>query len=110
MTGHSLLTPKAAEHLAKLCGMFGSHHDGERAAAARLADEFVRRLGLTWPDVIFIAPEWTAMAEACRERAHLLTERECEFVANIARLRRMPSDKQLNWLITIYERLQEEGL
>ena len=80
-----------------------------QGAPARLADEFVRRLGLTWPDVIFVAPEWTAMAKACREHAHLLTEREAEFVAAMSRWRRMPSDKQLAWLCTIYERLSEEA-
>jgi hypothetical protein len=40
------------ERLVKLAGMFGSDHAGERANAAALADELVRRLGWRWPDVI----------------------------------------------------------
>jgi hypothetical protein len=37
---------------AKLCGMFGSDHDSERAAAAAVADKLVRGLGFTWPEII----------------------------------------------------------
>ena len=40
------------EKLAKLCGLFSSHHDGERASAAAKADEIVRSLGLTWRDIV----------------------------------------------------------
>ena len=40
------------ERLAKLCGMFGSDHEGERANAAAAADRLVRQAGLRWPDVI----------------------------------------------------------
>jgi hypothetical protein len=39
------------ERLAKLCGMFGSDHDGEVVNAARAAHDLVRRCGGTWPDV-----------------------------------------------------------
>lgn len=42
----------AAERLAKLCGMFGSAHAGERAVAAAKAEQLVRGLGLTWFDVL----------------------------------------------------------
>jgi hypothetical protein len=53
-----------------LCGMFGSEFDGERAAAASLADKAVKALGKTWEtlfsptlenteELISIAiPEW----------------------------------------------------
>ena len=40
------------EKLAKLCGLFSSHHDGERASAAAKADEILRSLGLTWRDIV----------------------------------------------------------
>jgi hypothetical protein len=52
MTGRALLDPHSADRLRKLCGMLGSDHDGERAAAARAADKLVRGLGLTWHQVI----------------------------------------------------------
>ena len=48
----ALLDPNTAERLAKLCGMFGSDHDAERAAAARMAHRLVNERGLSWFDVI----------------------------------------------------------
>jgi len=50
-----LLDPNTADKLAKLCGLFSSNHDGERASAAALADRLVRQSGLTWQDV-FLPP------------------------------------------------------
>jgi hypothetical protein len=112
MTGHSraLLTPKMIDHLAKLLAMMGSSHDGEVLNAARLAHEFIRRFGLQWRDVLVDPPgEWQAMAHTCRRHAHLLNDRERDFLNNIARLRRQPTDRQLEWLTDIYERLQREA-
>ena len=105
----ALFTPNAAEHLAKIAGMFGSAHDGERASAARLADEFVRRLGLTWRDVLATPPEWQMMARYCRDLAHCLTDRERDFINNIAKLRKPPSDAQVQWLRDIFERLKADA-
>lgn len=48
----AMITQTDATRLAKICGMLGSNHDGERAAAALKADSMVRDLGLTWQDVI----------------------------------------------------------
>jgi len=53
MTMNARLDTRTAERLAKICGMLGSNHEGERASAASLADKFVRDLGLTWRDIIF---------------------------------------------------------
>lgn len=38
--------------LVAIAGMLGSDHDGERANAARLATIELRRLGLTWSDLV----------------------------------------------------------
>jgi hypothetical protein len=38
--------------LAKLLGMLGSDHEGERANAARLASEMVRTASTTWKDIV----------------------------------------------------------
>ncbi len=46
------LDPSTADKLARICGMFGSDHDGERASAAAMADQMVRACGLTWPELI----------------------------------------------------------
>ena len=110
MTARALVTPKQVERLVQLCGMFGSSHDGERANAAALADRLVRQVGLTWAYVIVPPPaEWQHMALVCRAHAHVLKEREREFIDDMARLRKPPSDKQLAWLESLYARLQEHA-
>jgi hypothetical protein len=109
MTTAALLDPRAAEHLCKLLGMLGSRHDGERAAAAWKVHEFIRQIGLTWPDIIISVPmvpaDWRRMATACREQGYRLTPREFDFVNNIAMRGREPSEKQLKWLRDIFARL-----
>jgi hypothetical protein len=101
----ALLNPKAAAHLARICGMFGSDHDGERAAAAHLADQHIKRLGLSWGDVIRVDAHWRSMARTCREYLSEFNGRERAFIANMATLRGPPSDKQLEWLTALYERI-----
>lgn len=44
------LDPTAADKLAKICGLFGSDHEGERASAALVADRIVKASGLAWLD------------------------------------------------------------
>jgi hypothetical protein len=46
------LTTKEISRLVKLCGVFSSHHPGEIANAAALADKLLREHGLQWSDVI----------------------------------------------------------
>ena len=107
----ALLDPQAAGRLAKVCGMLGSDHPGERANAALAADKLVRSLGLTWRDVIHISgahvpkSDWRHMAKACRERAHCLTQKEFAFVSNMLLARFEPSEKQGKWLGDIYRRV-----
>jgi len=101
----ALLNPKAAEYLAKICGLFGSCYDGERAAAARLADQHVKQLGLSWHDVIRVEIYWRTMARVCHEHWPDCNERERKFVADMIKLRGAPSDKQLEWLTSLYERI-----
>jgi hypothetical protein len=48
----ALALPDLLGRLAKVCGMFGSVHDGEVVAAALRAEALVRGAGLTWPDVL----------------------------------------------------------
>lgn len=42
------------QKLAKLLGMVGSKHDGEAIAAARKADEMVKRIGATWENILVV--------------------------------------------------------
>jgi hypothetical protein len=68
MTARVLLDPHSAERLAKICGLFGSAHDGERAAAAAKADALVRAAGLSWSDVIAAPPDPPPRIRAGRAR------------------------------------------
>jgi hypothetical protein len=38
--------------LAKVLGMLGSDHEGERAAAARRAEALRKKLGVAWDDIV----------------------------------------------------------
>jgi hypothetical protein len=101
----ALLNPKAVDHLAKLCGMFGSDHDCERAAAARIADQHLNRFGLSWHEVIRAEAHWRSTAPACHEHWVEFNNRARRFIANITRLRDPPSEKQLDCLAALYERI-----
>jgi hypothetical protein len=108
MSAPALLDQAVAERLAKLLGLFGSHHDGEVLAAARKAHALIRQLDMTWHDLIAAAPatsDWRTIANACRAQAHRLSAKEFNFVANMVLSRRAPSAKQAAWLHDIYERV-----
>jgi hypothetical protein len=102
----ALINPQFHDRLTKLCGLFSSEHIGERAEAARQADALLRRHGLRWPDIIAMPPAaWQQMAKHCREHLHCLTDRERDFIINIGKLRRPPTDRQLEWLADIFARI-----
>jgi len=46
------LSPTGRQRLAKLLGLLGSDHAGERDAAALAAHRFIQSRGLTWQDVL----------------------------------------------------------
>jgi hypothetical protein len=56
------LPSSVATTLAKLCGMVGSDHAGERAAAALKADQLARAPSPTWRDII-AAPKQSSPAQ-----------------------------------------------
>jgi hypothetical protein len=94
--------------LARVCGLFGSDHDGEALAAARQAEKIRKKLGLTW-DELLVPPtrqrakdpspedltDWRSACHFCLERYWSLTRWELEFVATVARYKKAPSVKQL---------------
>jgi hypothetical protein len=114
----ALLDPHAADRLRKLCGMLGSAHDGERAAAGLKADQLVRQLGLTWQDVIVAPPiapdpprirswragesDWQRMARFCHARQGQLSLRDRDFIRSMIAWRGAPSAKQQSWLIDLF--------
>ena len=113
------LAPAACDHLVKLLGMLGSAHDGERAAAGLKAHEFIKRLGLTWGDVIrapsLVRPDgpddddelldWREMVAVCVAAAERLWPKERALIATLLRWQGCPTERQLDWLARIYERV-----
>ena len=96
------LTPAEAERLAKICAMFSSNHDGERASAAAMADCMVRKLGFTWPQVIRpnVTPCVEDMIATCAAGGDILTAWEWGFLKGI-RGRQYLTQKQLDRLAEI---------
>lgn len=117
------LDDDAAARLIKLLGMLGSAYDGERAAAGRKADEFIRSRGLTWADVIRPAARdhrasntphggdrigWRAQREFCLRYRDRLRSKERAFLDNIGTWRGSLTDPQQKWLDGIHLRLRRE--
>ena len=109
------------ERLAKLCGLFGSDHDGERASAAAAADKLVRQAGLRWPDIILSVLSTTDRAPSpdsrtadadnyldyLADRMAGLTAWEQDFVLSLrARPGRFLTDKQRVCMLAIAERVR----
>ena len=110
-----------AHRLAKLCGMLGSDHDGERASAAHLATKLLKSHDLTWHDVISKAflvpygdrrdrrggdsrsPHWSTEPRTEAEWCHAIREHcwaflnswEQDFLSSVIKRSRWPlSEKQ----------------
>jgi hypothetical protein len=116
----AVLDPRATRKLTKIAGMFGSAHDGERAAAAALADRLVRELGLQWADIISVplVPadpigtddiDWQQALKICLGNIDELDQRSRAFIQSLSRWRGQPSQKQVDWLRDIYARVAGGG-
>jgi len=87
--------------LTKICGMFGSSFDGERASAAKLATDIIKSYGLTWEQVFasFLGPQpiddidHVVAAAECLKMPECHSEWELQFLRGIMK-RRDLSDKQ----------------
>jgi hypothetical protein len=114
------LAPSDRVHLAKLLGMLGSDHLGERDNAARAAHRLVQQHGCTWFDVVSHPPpdtdhdtdpigaDWRRTAAACSRYPHLLSRWEADFVAGLSRFPRLSSKQRLT-LLNIVIRLRACG-
>ena len=120
---HRELSPQAADRLAKLLGMLGSSHVGERASAAAFASRLLTDHGWSWQEVVqraFRAPvpippsappprgTHTAVALWALGYRDRLTAREAEFVSSIS-LRRSLTPRQADWLHDIVGKLRRGG-
>jgi len=123
---NALLDPQIADRLAKLCGIFGSHHAGERAAAAAKADELVRSHRLTWFDLLLPQPivvkpkkaaKWrkprttkaklAALRESQTDYPGALNEWEREFVISVSRYADSLSEKQERLVDKLIDKLRD---
>ncbi len=111
--------------LARILGMLGSSHAGERDAAALAADRMVRGKGLDWSDVLGSDgptagtfrpsnpspnPSGSHLADlmACNQRLELLTTWERQFIANLAQ-RRTVSGRQREILAEVAAKVRAAG-
>jgi hypothetical protein len=94
--------------LARLCGMFGSEFEGERANAAKAADDLIRKAGLTWYIVLGIEASTITeleMLKYCEQRGPALSMWEAGFIDNISnwvKKGRALTEKQKTTLQNIY--------
>ena len=99
------------DKLVKVLGRLGSDFDGERAEAARVANEMVRRAGLTWPQLVnnsapaLSAPQWREAVEQCLAVPEAITAWEHDFLVSLRRFRRL-SDKQRGILERIFLKIE----
>lgn len=125
------LPPADLAKLVKVCGLFGSDHDGERASAAHKAQKIIEKHKLTWADVLSPAalphPEskpaapirahvagaaWVLGADRA---AGVLTAWERDFLVNLGAFKKV-SAKQSDVLARLVQKVtrateaQHEGL
>lgn len=116
---HDLDLDRFAAILERLASPF----DGERAAAALLASRELRRVGLTWPDLLrprlavppppmpptpdhWDARHWRETLHDCQRRSHLAREWEVGFLNSVGHFAE-PSQKQLSTLRSISRQLAD---
>lgn len=84
MTSDAGAAPKLdLTKLARILGMLGSEHDGERASAARKASEMIKAAGVTWEQVL-IRPPVARSAQPRKSSAYGMTDEEFAQVVRTA--------------------------
>jgi hypothetical protein len=115
------------DRLSKLCGLFSSDFEGERANAAGLADRYLRDRGWRWSDVIH-APTlpppgagndddrlaswpggWRAAARFCVGNSRALTAWERDFCVNLLGYVGAATVKQCAILRRVLEKVLDAG-
>lgn len=108
------MTSEEIERFAKLLRLLASPHDGERAAAARKATEFLVVRKLDWHYVAeLLKPdpvqgqkgtiEHYEAAWQCLQSGQHWSDRESDFLEDMMGIS-FPSPKQLEWLGRLYAR------
>ena len=101
--------------LSKLIPLLASDKDGEVVATAHAISRVLKASGCDWHDLVarlcgLVTPspnaDWRRETRFCFENADLLDERELNFITNIAWSRRKPTERQMQWLRDIADRLR----
>jgi hypothetical protein len=112
----AVLADDARIRLVKLAGMFGSAHDGERAAAALKFHALQQQLGLMPEDVLRPQPPAVVMPAGPRTWRTVCEEvlgnhfgalyqpREVDFLTQLLAVGRAPTPRQAAWLVKICHR------
>ena len=115
MSATAELPPPDRAKLAKLLGMLGSDHAGERDAAGLAAHRLLQRRGLTWPAVLTpprarepLQAKWRQTCAACLERRGSLRPWEIGFLTDLPNFPRV-SSKQRYILQEIANRVLRSG-
>jgi hypothetical protein len=115
----TILLPSTRERLAKLLGLLGSDHQGERDNAGRAAHQLVQQHGLTWFDLLLpdndvaaagdpLGADWRRTAAACSRYPHLINRWEAGFLDGLPGFPHL-SRKQHDTLFKIVMRLRAYG-
>lgn len=107
--------------LAKVLGLLGSDHPGERDAAALAAMRLVRDAGLTWTDILVpvsldrprslpaaASDEWQDDLNLCIRNRSRLSDWEAQFCSSLM-MRRLLTPAQSAKLRQIAPQLRERG-
>lgn len=116
MVALTVFSPAEAALFAKICGLLGSSFDGERAAAAFKATEFLKARGLSWGELVDLAigqaargsrtgRPWRETVRACLAKDELISAWERRFLLSIRERSRL-TPKQ--W--AVLERIAENVL
>ena len=116
MAALTVFSPAEAALFAKICGLLGSSFDGERAAAAHKATEFLKARGLSWGEFVHLAMgqashggrtnrPWRATVHACLAKEELISAWEQRFLLSI---RERPYLTPKQW--AVLERIAENVL
>jgi hypothetical protein len=111
------LSAASRTRLAKLLGMLGSDHSGERDSAGLAAHRLVQQAGLTWADVVSPPPgerelpelgTWRQTCRECLQQPGSLRAWELGFLRDLPRFKRL-SVKQRYVLREIADRVLQRG-
>jgi hypothetical protein len=101
--------------LSKLLLLLSSDRDREVVSAARAIGRVLRSNRLDWHDLVkamhvpasaHACSDWHDDLAYCAEHMHLVDDRERDFLRAMAHWRGKPSQKQIDWLAGIGDRLR----